>query len=123
MSYSESPTTISAQSISSLSVAVAELKSPESSSGNHAISEPYQSYIQQVWSLANRSPRQLGYPFRRWTIPWLNYHLRQEYSLQVSDRHLGQALQQLGLSIQATSTSPADWMPPRSRITIGDLAT
>ena len=93
-------------------------KSSPSSSGNHSPG-PQQTDYQYLQVIANLSPRQLGYPFRRWTISWLNYHLSQERGIHLSDRQVGQMLQQLGISIQAANNSPQDWMPPSSRVVVG----
>lgn len=81
----------------------------------------HQSHCQQLHAIANASPRQLGYPFRRWTVRWLNYHLSNEYGIHLSDRQVCQMLQQLGISIETANTSPQDWMPASSRVIVGDL--
>lgn len=87
--------------------------------GQPALSNP--SYRQHLQAIATVSPRQLGYPFRRWTISWLSYHLSHECGIQLSDRQIGQALRQLGIYIQSTNTSPQDWMPPSSRVVVRNL--
>ncbi len=89
------------------------------SEGQPALSNP--SYRQHLQAIATASPRQLGYPFRRWTISWLNYHLSKECEIHLSDRQLSQMLRQLGIYIQATTTSPQDWMPPSSRVVVRNL--
>lgn len=117
-----SPKTVSPQGISSrpcdLGFAIAQLNFPKREQAPES-----QSYTQHLQTIANLSPRQLGYPFRRWTISWLNYHLSNEHGFCLSDRQISRALQQLGISIQAASSSPEDWMPPSSRITVGNLAS
>jgi transposase len=62
-------------------------------------------YRDRLRDLANRSPREFGYPFRRWTGQWLGQHLAQEFGIVVSDRYINYMLKQMGLS---TRTAPAD---------------
>lgn len=55
-------------------------------------------YLERLRELASHSPRQFGYPFERWTAHWLRLRLREEMSLEVSERHIHRLLKQMGLS-------------------------
>jgi transposase len=59
------------------------------------ITEEYVAFSQQ---LVNRSPKEYGYPFQRWTAAWLRCHLAKELGIEVSDRHVNRLLHQMGLS-------------------------
>jgi len=80
-------------------------------------------YLERLRELVSHDPRQFGYSFRRWTAHWLNRHLSQEYDISVSDRHINRLLKQMGLSTRTVyASSPQDWTPSASRITIRDLS-
>lgn len=55
-------------------------------------------YCDRLRCLVAQSPRELGYPFRRWTAHWLNKQLSQEFGVQVSDRYISHLLKKMGLS-------------------------
>lgn len=55
-------------------------------------------YCDRLRILVSQSPRELGYPFRRWTARWLNKQLVQEFGVQVSDRYISYLLKGMGLS-------------------------
>lgn len=55
-------------------------------------------YLERLKELIISSPRDYGYPFRRWTVNWLSKHLAKELGIEVSDRHLKRLLKQMGLS-------------------------
>jgi transposase len=61
-------------------------------------------YRDRLRDLANRSPREFGYPFRRWTGQWLGQHLAQEFGIVVSDRYINYMLKQMGLSTRAAQS-------------------
>ena len=76
-------------------------------------------YCERLRGLVSQSPRELGYPFRRWTAQWLNKQLSQEFNVQVSDRYISHLLKSMGLS-----TRPADSTPtpdPIAKLRIQDL--
>jgi transposase len=58
-------------------------------------------YLERLKELVSQSPRQLGYPFQRWTANWLRRHLEQETGTVVSDRHINRLLKQMGLSTRS----------------------
>lgn len=55
-------------------------------------------HLDRLRELVCHSPREYGYPFQKWTARWLNTHLRNEYDVQVSDRHINRLLKQIGFS-------------------------
>jgi transposase len=55
-------------------------------------------YLECLKELVSNSPRDYGYPFRRWTANWLSKHLAKELGISVSARHLKRLLKQMGLS-------------------------
>jgi Winged helix-turn helix len=55
-------------------------------------------YLERLRALVSQSPRDLGYPFQRWTASWLRRHLEPETGIVVSDRHINRLLKQMGLS-------------------------
>lgn len=57
-----------------------------------------ENHLARLRELVTRSPRECGYPFQKWTAKWLNTHLRKEYNVQVSDRHINRLLKQMGFS-------------------------
>jgi hypothetical protein len=61
-------------------------------------------YLERLKELVSQSPRQLGYPFQRWTANWLRRHLEQETGTVVSDRHINRLLKQMGLSTRSQPT-------------------
>lgn len=60
-------------------------------------------YCDRLRFLIAQSPRELGYPFRRWTAHWLNKQLTQEFGVQVSDRYISYLLKEMGLSTRRAS--------------------
>ncbi len=67
--------------------------------------------------LVQRSPREVGYPFQRWTGQWLSKHLAQETGIEVSDRHIHNLLKEMGLSTRPTSQPTTE----SQQIQISDL--
>ncbi|MDJ0675011.1 MAG: helix-turn-helix domain-containing protein [Calothrix sp. MO_167.B42] len=55
-------------------------------------------YLERLKEIIDRSPRDYGYSFRRWTVNWLKKHLAKELGIEISDRHLKRLLKQMGLS-------------------------
>jgi transposase len=55
-------------------------------------------YLARLKDLVNRSPREYGYSFRRWTAQWLNKQLAKEFGVEVSDRHINRLLKKMGIS-------------------------
>lgn len=79
-------------------------------------------YLDRLKEIIKQSPRELGYPFRRWTAGWLSKHLAKELGIEVSIRHINRLLKELGLSTRLQpSLSPNS--NSHQRISISDLAT
>lgn len=80
-------------------------------------------YLNRLKELVSCSPRELGYPFRRWTAGWLSKHLADELGIQISDRHINRLLKKMGLSTRSCpteeSTLPSE--PKAVEIEIRDL--
>jgi len=57
-------------------------------------------YLDRLRQLVSQSPRELGYPFQRWTAQWLGKHLAKELKIELSPRHINRLLQEMGLSIR-----------------------
>ncbi|WP_339383381.1 helix-turn-helix domain-containing protein [Oculatella sp. LEGE 06141] len=81
-------------------------------------------YLHRLAELVQSNPKEYGYPFRRWTAPWLSKHMAKEFGLEVSDRHIHRLLKQMGLSNPRSSNlsnQPSDTAAAGSTITIRDL--
>ena len=81
-------------------------------------------YLDRLRELANRSPREYGYPFQSWTAQWLSKHLAKEFFIEVSDRHINRLLKKMGISIQQRrhlATSPRPAKPKDPSIVISNL--
>lgn len=60
-------------------------------------------YLERLEELVSQSPKECGYPFRRWTAQKLSKHLGQEFGIELSDRHVNRLLKQMGLSTRGES--------------------
>lgn len=80
-------------------------------------------YVASLQELVQRSPREYGYPFQRWTAAWLRCHLAKELGIEISDRHVNRLLNQMGLSTRQEPCGILDNRPhPQGRhIRIEDL--
>ncbi len=58
-------------------------------------------YLNRLQELVTCSPREYGYPFKRWTAGWLGTHLAGEFGIEVSDRHINRLLKKMGLSTRS----------------------
>lgn len=61
-------------------------------------------YLERLQELVKQSPKNFGYPFRRWTGHKLSKHLLQEFRIKLSDRHINRLLKQMGLSTREKFT-------------------
>jgi transposase len=52
-------------------------------------------YLERLKELVKASPKDLGYPFSRWTGQWLSKHLSQEFNIGVSARHINRLLEEI----------------------------
>lgn len=55
-------------------------------------------YLARLRELVSSSPREHGYPFKRWTGLWLSKHLAKELEIEISACHVNRLLKQMGLS-------------------------
>jgi transposase len=79
-------------------------------------------YLDRLKQLMNASPRDLGYPFSRWTGQWLSKHLSQEFNIEVTARHINRLIEEMNDEIEATKTSDRQQQVSKSRqIAIADL--
>ena len=73
--------------------------------------------------LVKSSPREYGYPFKRWTGQWLSKHLNKELGIKLSSRHVCRLLKQMGLSTRARSTTKTlDTGNAESKLTLRELS-
>jgi transposase len=59
-------------------------------------------YLDRLKQLMTASPRELGYPFSRWTGQWLSKHLSQEFNIEVTARHINRLIEEMSADLQAT---------------------
>jgi transposase len=59
-------------------------------------------YLERLKQLVNASPKDLGYPFSRWTGQWLSKHLSQEFNIGVSARHINRLIGEIEVEIKLT---------------------
>ncbi|MBD2180573.1 helix-turn-helix domain-containing protein [Planktothrix sp. FACHB-1375] len=78
-------------------------------------------YLERLKELVSQSPKEFGYPFRRWTAQWLSKHLAKELGIEVSDRHINRLLKDMGLSTRPKPTPVEDIAPNANRLAIRDL--
>ncbi len=57
-------------------------------------------YLDRLKELVNQSPKELGYPFSRWTGQWLSKHLYQELNIQVSARHINRLIEEMKIAVK-----------------------
>jgi transposase len=63
-------------------------------------------YLDRLKQLMSASPKDLGYPFSRWTGQWLSKHLSQEFNIEVTARHINRLIEEMNDEIEATKTIP-----------------
>ncbi|MFM7448236.1 MAG: transposase [Leptolyngbyaceae cyanobacterium] len=82
-----------------------------------------QRHLDRLRELVEMHPKELGFPFQRWTAQWLSKQLFKEFGVQVSDRHVNRLLMQMGLSTRSSKgkVTPDAVIDHNSRITINDL--
>lgn len=80
-------------------------------------------YINRLKELVNTSPRELGYPFARWTGQWLSKHLCQEFKIAVSGRHINRLLEEIGAEgkFAGVGECQPDRVMRSHHVTIADL--
>lgn len=66
-------------------------------------------YLERLKQLMGESPKDLGYPFARWTGQWLSKHLSQEFDIEVTARHVNRLIEEMNAEvrvIEATNQQP-----------------
>jgi transposase len=76
-------------------------------------------YRNRLKELVSTSPKDLGYPFARWTGQWLSKHLSQEFNIEVSARHINRLLEEI--EVELTATVPQQPIERSRQIAIADL--
>lgn len=62
-------------------------------------------YLERLRELVNHSPQEYNYIFKQWTARWLNEHLKKEFDIEISDRHINRLLKNMGLSTRKKITN------------------
>ena len=63
-------------------------------------------YLARLKQLVSTCPKELGYPFCRWTGQWLSKHLCQEFEIEVSARHINRLIEEIEVSASPIDRSP-----------------
>jgi transposase len=58
-------------------------------------------YLARLKELISASPKDLGYPFARWTGQWLSKHLSQEFNIGVSARHINRLIEEIEVEVKS----------------------
>lgn len=61
-------------------------------------------YLDRLKQLTSESPRDLGYPFSRWTGQWLSKHLSQEFNIEVTARHVNRLIEEMNDEARVVNT-------------------
>ena len=62
-------------------------------------------YLDRLKQLMSASPKDLGYPFSRWTGQWLSKHLFQEFNIDVTARHINRLIEEMKIGLDNNSQS------------------
>ena len=81
-------------------------------------------YLERLKELIGASPKDLGYPFSRWTGQWLEKHLASEFNIVVSARHINRLIEKIEVELRAiTETDSNQDLNERSHhLVIADLS-
>ncbi len=81
-------------------------------------------YLQRLKELICASPKDLGYPFSRWTGHWLEKHLASEFDIVVSARHINRLIEKIEVEIELVSKpeSTPDQSDRSCHLVIADLS-
>jgi transposase len=58
-------------------------------------------YLDRLKELISATPKELGYPFSRWTGQWLEKHLASEFDIVVSARHINRLIEQIEREVRS----------------------
>ena len=79
-------------------------------------------YLNRLKQLMSESPKDLGYPFSRWTGQWLSKHLSQELNIEVTARHVNRLIEEMNDRVRVVETIDTQPQVSKSRqIAIIDL--
>ncbi len=78
-------------------------------------------YLDRLKQLMGASPKDLGYPFSRWTGQWLSKHLSQEFNIEVTARHVNRLIEEM--NIELDNSSEAQQFNKSHQLVIADLYT
>jgi transposase len=80
-------------------------------------------YLERLKELVNKNPKDLGYPFARWTGQWLSKHLSQEFNIGVSARHINRLIEELKIGVKSIDhqASPTHQISKSHQLIIADL--
>lgn len=79
-------------------------------------------YLDRLKQLMSASPKDLGYPFSRWTGQWLSKHLSQEFNIGVSARHINRLIEEIELEVTSAGNSTQQQQIGKShQLVIADL--
>lgn len=79
-------------------------------------------YLERLKQLMGESPKDLGYPFARWTGRWLSKHLSQEFNIEVTARHVNRLIEEMNDEVRVVETLKQQPQIGKSRqIAIVDL--
>ena len=79
-------------------------------------------YRERLKQLMGESPKDLGYPFARWTGQWLSKHLSQEFNIEVTARHVNRLIEEMNDEVRLVEAEGLQPQVSKSRqIAIVDL--
>jgi transposase len=80
-------------------------------------------YLERLKQLISASPRDLGYPFSRWTGQWLEKHLSREFNIVVSARHINRLIEKIEAEVRSIASEADQQQPPAAshHLVIADL--
>ena len=78
-------------------------------------------YLNRLKQLVATSPKELGYPFSRWTGQWLSKHLCQEFKIGVSARHINRLIGEIGADAKSERTREPQQRVRSHHLVIADL--
>ncbi len=79
-------------------------------------------YRERLKQLMGESPKDLGYPFARWTGQWLSKHLSQEFNIEVTARHVNRLIEEMNDEVRLVEAEGLQPQVLKSRqIAIVDL--
>ena len=81
-------------------------------------------YLERLKELISASPKDLGYPFSRWTGQWLEKHLASEFNIVVSARHINRLIGKIETEVRSISEaeSTQDLNNRSCNLVIADLS-